>query len=56
MKKLCGFSFFINIANLEAFAWTFSLSTNLLIRKSNCDLITKIAIVQFSDKKPIFIF
>ena len=29
-KKLLGFSFYIIIANFEAFSWTFSLSTNLL--------------------------
>ena len=33
-KKLCGSSFYINIANFEAFGWTFPLCTNLLFLKS----------------------
>ena len=33
-KKLCGFSFSINIANFEAFHWTKKLISNLFFLKS----------------------
>ena len=33
-KKLCGFSFSINIANFEAFCWTKKLISNLFFLKS----------------------
>ena len=33
-KKLCGFSFSINIANFEAFLSVFKLTKNLLFMKS----------------------
>ena len=33
-KKLCGFSFSINMANFEAFCWTKKLISNLFFLKS----------------------
>ena len=33
-KKLCGFSFSINMANFEAFHWTKKLMSNLFFLKS----------------------
>ena len=33
-KKLCGFSFSINIANFEDFSWTKNLISNLFFLKS----------------------
>ena len=36
-KKLCGFSFSINMANFEAFQGTKKLISNLFFLKSICD-------------------
>ena len=33
-KKLCGFSFSMNIANFEAFRWRKKLISNLFFKKS----------------------
>ena len=38
-KKLCGFSFSINIANFEAFLSVFKLTKNLLFLKSGSGII-----------------
>ena len=38
-KKLCGFSFSINIANFEAFLWVFKLTKNPLFTKSEQALV-----------------
>ena len=34
-KKLCGFSFSINMANFEVFCWNKKLSSNLFFLKSD---------------------
>ena len=34
-KKLCVFSFYLNVANFEAFGWIFLLSANLLFLNSD---------------------
>ena len=40
-KKLCGFSYTLNIANFEVFRWNISLSANLLFLKSDLSVSHK---------------